>query len=215
MRNLLLDRLAIFSGGFTLETATAVCADETIARQDVLESLSSLSPNRSSWSTSHTAALVIICSRLRDNTHWRSSRSVANGRRWPVATRSRFFRLSCVSIEIGTALAERSWFREAEAELDNFRAALGWSLGEGNDLRFGVSSCRSAYAAVVFALSGRRKTLGSFGDRLDHRRNSRSTNSLSSILLTRSSVARLVNRRRHLHRRNTRYGCVLSSTICR
>src|SRR5262249_24000192 len=33
--------------------------------------------------------------------------------------------------------AERPWFAEAESELDNFRAALSWSLGAGNDVAAG------------------------------------------------------------------------------
>ena len=34
----LFDRLAIFAGGFTIETATGVCADERLPARDVLES---------------------------------------------------------------------------------------------------------------------------------------------------------------------------------
>ena len=48
--------------------------------------------------------------------------------------------------------SERAWFRDAEAEVDNFRAALDWSLEMRNDLRTG-SFLAAALARLWYSLS--------------------------------------------------------------
>jgi predicted ATPase/DNA-binding XRE family transcriptional regulator len=134
---LLFDRLAIFSGGFTLQTATIVCADENVPEQDVLESLSSL-----------IAQSLVMVDFAHGSTRYHlleATRQYAletlakRGERHTLAHRH-----TLALIQVAQRLdrdwygaPERLWFREAEGELDNFRAALGWSLGERSDLRSG------------------------------------------------------------------------------
>jgi hypothetical protein len=48
--------------------------------------------------------------------------------------------------------SERAWFHEAEAELDNFRAALGWSLEARNDTHSGALLA-GALARLWYSLS--------------------------------------------------------------
>lgn len=134
---LLLDRLAIFSGSFTLETATAVCADETIAQQDILELLSSLiAQSLVMVDFAHGSTRYHLLEATRQ---YALEKLAKRGERQTLAGRH-----ARALVQVVMRLdrdwygaAERSWFREAEAELDNFRAALGWSLGEGNDLSSG------------------------------------------------------------------------------
>ncbi|MGB6714443.1 MAG: helix-turn-helix domain-containing protein [Candidatus Cybelea sp.] len=134
---LLLDRLAIFSGSFTLETATAVCADETIAQQDILELLSSLvaqSLTMVDFTHERTRYQLLEVTR-----QYALEKLVKRGE-WQTLAGRHARALVQVVARLDRdwyAADERSWIREAEAELDNFRAALGWSLGERNDLRSG------------------------------------------------------------------------------
>jgi len=149
---LLFDRLAIFAGGFTLETATVVCSDENLAQQDVLESLSSL-----------VAQSLVIVNFAPGSTRYHlqeATRQYAleklttRGERQTLAHRHALALLA-VAARLDRdwyGAPERSWFREAEAELDNFRAALGWSLEERNDLRSGCLLA-GALARLWYSLS--------------------------------------------------------------
>jgi predicted ATPase/DNA-binding XRE family transcriptional regulator len=134
---LLFDRLAIFSGGFTLETATIVCADANIPEQDVLESLSSLiAQSLVMVDFAHGKTRYHLLEATRQ---YALEKLAKGGERQALAHRH-----ALALIQVAERLdrdwydaPERLWFREAEGELDNFRAALGWSLGERGDLRLG------------------------------------------------------------------------------
>jgi predicted ATPase/DNA-binding XRE family transcriptional regulator len=147
---LLLDRLAIFSGGFTLETATIVCGDETIAQQDVLEALSSLiAQSLVTVDFAHDRARYHLLEATRQ---YALEKLAKRGELQKLAGRHALALLQ-VALRLDRdwyGAPERSWVREAEAELDNFRAALGWSLGERNDLR---SGCLLAGALARLRLS--------------------------------------------------------------
>jgi predicted ATPase/transcriptional regulator with XRE-family HTH domain len=149
---LLFDRLSTFAGGFTLESATAVCADGALVRRDVLELLTSLV----------TRSLVMVdFSRgaaryhlLEATRQYALERLAERGERQRLAQRHA---LAClISMErldrAWYVADERSWFAEAEAELDNCRAALGWSLSECGDVRIG-RRLAAALARVWYSLS--------------------------------------------------------------
>jgi predicted ATPase len=139
----LFERLAIFSGGFTLDTATTVCADESIPPEDVLESLSSLiAQSLVMVDFAHGNARYHLLEATRQYALEKLSK---RGERETMAGRH-----TLALIQVAQRLdrdwydaPESLWFREAEGELDNFRAALDWSLGERNDLR---SACLLAGA---------------------------------------------------------------------
>jgi predicted ATPase/transcriptional regulator with XRE-family HTH domain len=149
---LLFDRLAVFAGGFTLQTATTVCADENVAQQDVLELLSSLiAQSLVMVEFPHGSARYHLLEATRqyalEKLEKRGERNTM-GRRHALSLLAVAARLD----RDWYGADERSWFREAEAELDNFRAALGWSLGERHDLRSGCLLA-GALARLWYSLS--------------------------------------------------------------
>lgn len=134
---LLFERIAAFAGGFTLETATAVCADEDIPAHDILEALSSL-----------VAQSLVTVDFADGATRYRmleASRQYAlerlgDGPARRALTRRHALALLDVALRLDRdwyGASERAWFRDARAELDNFRVALGWALGERHDARAG------------------------------------------------------------------------------
>jgi predicted ATPase/DNA-binding XRE family transcriptional regulator len=155
---LLFDRLAIFVGGFTLESAMAVCGDETIPKHDVLELLSSLI-DRS----------LVTVEFARDNARYQllgatrqyALEKLVNRGEENALSGRHALALLAVAARLDRewySASEREWFREAVAERDNFRAALRWSLDARNDLRTGAllagSLARLWYSLA--AVEGRR-----------------------------------------------------------
>jgi predicted ATPase/DNA-binding XRE family transcriptional regulator len=149
---LLFDRLAIFASSFSLDTATTVCADATLAGDDILELLSALIAQ---------SMIMVDFSRgearyhmLEANRQFALDKLNERGEREAIAKRHA---LSC--LRVGQRLDrdwysadERTWFRDANAELDNCRAALGWALVEKQDLQTGCSIA-GALARVWYSLA--------------------------------------------------------------
>jgi predicted ATPase/DNA-binding XRE family transcriptional regulator len=149
---LLFARLAIFGGGFTLETATIVCTDEVVPPAVVLESLSSLiGQSLVTVDFAHGGARYHMLEATRQ---YALEKLTERDERDMLAHRHALALLQ-VAVRLDRewyAAPERSWFREAEGELDNFRAALGWSLGERSDLRSGCLLA-GALARLWYSLS--------------------------------------------------------------
>jgi predicted ATPase len=134
---LLFDRLAIFASGFSLETATMVCADDRLAGDEVLEPLSSLVAQ---------SLVLVDFSRgdaryhmLEATRQYGLERLVERGDRPMISQRHA---ISCLRLAQRLDAQwyradERAWFREAAIELDNCRAALEWSLVERQDVETG------------------------------------------------------------------------------
>lgn len=149
---LLFDRLAIFVGGFTLETAMTICGDETIPQHDVLELLSSLIGQ-----SLVTVEFAYDSARyhLLDATRQYALEKLAGRGEGQALSERHALALLRVAVRLDRewyGAAERAWFGEAEAELDNFRAALSWSLEARNDLRSG-SLLAGALARLWYSLS--------------------------------------------------------------
>ena len=149
---LLFDRLSIFASSFSLETATTVCADPSLPGEDVLELLSSLisrSMVMVDFSRGEARYHIIEATR-----QYALERLAERGERQAISQR---YALSCLQVAQRLdrdwyAADERTWFRDAAAELDNFRAALDWSLVEKQDVETG-SLIAGALARVWYSLA--------------------------------------------------------------
>jgi predicted ATPase len=148
----LFNRLSVFAGGFTLETATTVCADEDLPADDILELLTTLiaqSLVAADFTLGNARYHLLEVTR-----QYALERAVERGERTVLAHRH-----ALAFLEVAKRLDrdwytahEGTWFQEAEAELDNFRLALKWSLSEEHDLDTG-RVLAAALARIWYSLS--------------------------------------------------------------
>ena len=134
----LLRRLSVFSGGFTLEAAESICASEELPRVEVLEVLSHLVDKS-----------LVVAREVGGEARYRLLEMVRqygreklseSGEEGPLRERHAGYYLMLAE----KAERERSgtdqgrWLTRLEAEHDNVRSALSWSLGEVGDAGLGV-----------------------------------------------------------------------------
>jgi predicted ATPase/DNA-binding CsgD family transcriptional regulator len=125
-------RLAVFTGGFTLEAAEAICSSEDVASEEVFDILSRLlekslvqGRERNTRMVYHLLETIRQYSRDRLKQAGEMPLVYARHRDWYVSFAER------VGPEtIGPQQAE--WFRYLELEYDNIRSALEWSLVQGD-----------------------------------------------------------------------------------
>ncbi len=133
-----LRRLSAFAGGWTLQAATAVCADDAIDEWQVFELLSTLV----------SKSLVVaeyggddrryhLLNSIRD---YGRERLEAAGEAAEIATKhARYFAEFAASLSsLVDALEDVRWQRALAPELDNLRAALDWTVFRGNDAATGL-----------------------------------------------------------------------------
>jgi diguanylate cyclase (GGDEF)-like protein len=128
-------RLAIFVGGFTLEAALEVCADDELIDVTVIDALSALVDK----------SLVVFDApryRLLESTReYAGERLDATGERDAIAARhAGFFQrlIDRMSLNEGAG-SYRAWVAPFVDDLDNTRAALEWTLGAGHDVHTGAA----------------------------------------------------------------------------
>jgi predicted ATPase/class 3 adenylate cyclase len=131
---MLFTRASIFAGGFSLEAASAVCMGDGIEEQDVLDLLSSL-----------TDKSLIVADTGGEQERYRlleSTRAYALEKLAAAGTLERLARRHadyfCGEARAAEARYGRgstsTWLARVELELDNYRAALEWSIAEGKDV---------------------------------------------------------------------------------
>jgi predicted ATPase len=125
----LLRRLSVFAGGFTLDAAEAVCSGEGIAEDDVLDLLSHLVDKS-----------LLLAEEEGDGIRYRMLETVrqygrekleASGDLELVSLRHAGYYLTLAE-EAETGLRgpdQVAYFRRLEEDIANFRAALSWTLG--------------------------------------------------------------------------------------
>jgi non-specific serine/threonine protein kinase len=124
---LLLRRLAIFARDWTLEAAEEVCADDALARSDVLDVLARLVDKS-----------LVLVSRAPDGgrrnrfletiRHYARARLAESGETGVIADRHlRWCMLVAEPDASGLAGRDRAWLRRLHDEHENVRAALDWS----------------------------------------------------------------------------------------
>jgi predicted ATPase/class 3 adenylate cyclase len=130
-------KLSIFAGGFTLESATAVCGDETLDEIAILDQLSSLVDKS-----------LVQAEPVGSGTRYRLLESTRQYAREKLNESGAYDGVARAHATAYLALAEeleethettndRAWLARAEPELENFRAALGWALGARGDVFLG------------------------------------------------------------------------------
>jgi predicted ATPase len=134
---LLFSRVAIFAGGFTLESTTAVCAGESIAESDILDHVSSLADK--SLVVADTSGEQERYRLLESTRAYALDKLAASGEREAVALRlAEYFRDKAQAADLRYgSVALASWLASIEVEMDNYRATLEWSLTEGRDAILG------------------------------------------------------------------------------
>jgi predicted ATPase/class 3 adenylate cyclase/Tfp pilus assembly protein PilF len=135
---LLLQRLAVFAGGWTLAAAEAICADEDLAVEEVLDRLTSLADK--SLVVAETGGLETRYRLLETVRQYARDRLVESGGGRPVRDRHRdYFLALALATQAELVGAEQAaWLRRLEEEHENLRTSLDWSLaadGTGEGLR--------------------------------------------------------------------------------
>ena len=146
----LFERLSIFAGGCTLASAEAVCAGEDIAMADVVNVISSLVDK--SMVNADFDGVEPRYRLLESFRQYGREKLAAHGETEIVAHRH-----ARACLELAEQL-ERAYDSEsegllrdkAEQELDNWRAALEWSLGARGDVALGQRLAGELYPAWPF-----------------------------------------------------------------
>ncbi|MBC5804690.1 MAG: hypothetical protein DLM53_05930 [Candidatus Eremiobacter antarcticus] len=126
---------SIFAGAFTLELATAVCADDSIADFEMLDLLSSL-VDKSLLHPEYAA----------DETRYRLLESTRQYAREKLLERGEYESIVRRHADVYVAFADklddswdstpdREWICKAEPEMDNWRAAIAWAVSANGDTR--------------------------------------------------------------------------------
>jgi predicted ATPase/class 3 adenylate cyclase len=130
-------KLSIFAGGFTLESAGAVCNDAAIDELAVFDLLSSLVDK--SLVHVEPAGSGMRYRLLESTRQYAREKLDASGAHETVA-RAHAAAYLVLAQELEGAwetTPERAWDARAEPELENFRAALEWALGGRGDVPLG------------------------------------------------------------------------------
>jgi len=130
---ILFDRLSVFAGGFDLAAAEQVCGVDPLAPEDVLDLLTSLvdkslvMPEETDNGTRYRTLETI-----RD---YARLKLIERGELEAVATRhcNHFFVMAKGGNRGLQGPEQAEWITRLEAELDNMRAAIAFSLGGGGD----------------------------------------------------------------------------------
>ena len=133
----LFNRLGVFAGGFGLDAATAVCGGENLDEPDILDLLSSLTDKSlvAADASGQTARYRL----LESTAAYALEKLAASDERERMARRhAQYFRSEAEGAyeRYGTG-SMIALLAGVELELDNYRAALEWSLTQNNDALLG------------------------------------------------------------------------------
>ena len=151
-------KLSVFAGGFTLETATAVCSDCALDEIAVLDLLSSL--------VNKSLVQAVVAG---DDTRYRLLESTRQYAREKLSsageeeTTARAHARACLELaeqlsDAWETTPDRAWFARAGLELENFRTALSWSFGARGDILLGqcLTGALRRVWSYLFAAEGQR-----------------------------------------------------------
>jgi predicted ATPase/DNA-binding XRE family transcriptional regulator len=130
-------KLSIFAGGFTLETAAAVCSDGEIDDILVLDLLSSLVDKSLIQAEAVTGGTRY---RLLESTRQYAREKLRDAGEEDTVASAHACAFVTLAERLGNAYEstpERTWFAQVEAELENFQAARSWAFGTRGDVQLG------------------------------------------------------------------------------
>jgi predicted ATPase/DNA-binding CsgD family transcriptional regulator len=133
----LLERLGIFAGGFNLPAATAVCAGDGLAERDFMDLMIALADK--SLVAVQTGGKQERYRLLESTRAYALEKLDRSEERARLARRhAEYFRDQAQAADeaygIGSAAA---WLANVEQDLENYRAALAWSIAQENDVVLG------------------------------------------------------------------------------
>jgi predicted ATPase/class 3 adenylate cyclase/DNA-binding NarL/FixJ family response regulator len=149
---ILFRRIAVFYGGFDLEAAQAVAGGGDVQRYQVLDQLSLLVDKS-----------LVVAENIRGRTRYRLLETVRqyaleklgeSGEPDAVRTRHRDYYTTMVAVLDAPSISnlEQFFSEQAEIEVDNLRAAFGWSR-ENSDVELALAL--ASWLAVAWLLMGR------------------------------------------------------------
>ena len=134
----MLERLAVFAGGWTLEAAETVCSSGNIEDWEVLDHLTSLTDKN-----------LVIAEQKHGHTRYQLLETVrqyardrllerGGGEVWRDRHLAYFIDLAEQAEPQMARQEQNVWFSRLETEHDNFRAALTWACKDGSDPESGL-----------------------------------------------------------------------------
>ena len=133
-----LRRLAIFAGGFTLQAASAVATDDAIA-SDVIDCVANLVAK--SLVTADVAGAIVRYRLLETTRAYALEKLVESGERERLSRRhAEYYHELFERAEVASEMRPAAeWLAEYGLEIDNLRAALDWAFSPGGDTAVGVA----------------------------------------------------------------------------
>jgi non-specific serine/threonine protein kinase len=129
---LLLDRLSVFAGGWTLAAAEAVCAGNGVEAWEVLDLLDRL-VNKSLVQAAETGGEVRYGLLETVRQYGQERLMAARETETMRARHAEYYRDLAVRVEMFIGGPEELWTQnQLEVELDNLRATLDWALAQGS-----------------------------------------------------------------------------------
>jgi predicted ATPase/DNA-binding winged helix-turn-helix (wHTH) protein len=134
----ILRRLAIFSGSFSLESAAGVARGEGVDEKDVAEAVLSLTAK--SLLTTDTSGSSVRYRLLHVTRAFAAERLGESGERQNVLHRHARHQLDCLQAASGDwqALSRPQWLARYGGARDDVRAALHWAFGPEGDIELGA-----------------------------------------------------------------------------
>jgi predicted ATPase/class 3 adenylate cyclase len=158
VEKILLRRLSVFAGGWTLEATEAVCAGEDIAADEVLDLLGGLVDKSlvvaEELASRDVAAGEVRYRLLETIRQYAAEKLQACGEGAAVRARHAAYYLELAETAWPHLARQEqlAWYARLEADLDNLRASLRWTMEQGAALE-GLRLCGALF--TLWALRGR------------------------------------------------------------
>ena len=139
----LLRRVSVFSGGWTLDAASAICTDDEVQAWDVLDQLTSLVDKSlvvAEINDALTGGSKLRYRLLESTRQYAAEKLAASGERDRLRRRHAEYFADFVSRAEAawSTTPSRKWLPPLDVEIDNVRAALDWALAEKQDAEIGA-----------------------------------------------------------------------------